>query len=585
MSVENIITENLDIWTSAIKTKSASGRGSSKKLELYGIKRLRKLILDLATSGKLTAQEQTDQPVGLLLEKLKDERLSLRKNQNLKKIKSLPPISENEIMAEIPNSWAWIRFGECVVIRSGNSFPKEKEVPEGNIPYCKVGDMNLPENKTSITTSSRYINPNSKDLLALIPANSIAFPKRGGAIATNKKKYVKQPLFVDLNVMAVTPFEPLLLEYVMIWLESIDLAELNTGTSVPQINNKDVEPLLFPCPPIDEQRRIVEKVNELKSLCDLLESQTEASIEAHQTLVKSLLETLTNAKDADELNESWQCISEHFDVLFTTEESIDQLKQTILQLAVMGKLVKQDPNDEPASKLLERIAAEKEQLIKDKKIKKRKKLPPISEDEKPFQLPSGWEWARISDALELKNGYAFKSEFFVEKGRYVLTTPGNFYEKGGFRDRGEKTKYYQGPVSSEFLLAADDLIIPMTEQAAGLLGSAAFIPNDGQVYLHNQRLAKLTLINSQLKAWFVYWFFNSSYLRGELANTATGMKVKHTSLDKIYKILIPIPPAKEQIRIVEKISSLMSLCESINEIHIKRENLLIRLAESVSKIR
>ncbi|MEF1221173.1 restriction endonuclease subunit S, partial [Photobacterium damselae] len=108
-----------------------------------------------------------------------------------------------------------------------------------------------------------------------------------------------------------------------------------------------------------------------------------------------LLNTLTNSADADELMENWARISDHFDTLFTTEESIDQLKQTILQLAVMGKLVPQDPNDEPASVLLERIAEEKAQLIKEKKIKKQKALPPIADDEKLFELPDGWEWERI----------------------------------------------------------------------------------------------------------------------------------------------------------------------------------------------
>ena len=135
-----------------------------------------------------------------------------------------------------------------------------------------------------------------------------------------------------------------------------------SGTTFKEVSGAVVSQIKTPLPPLAEQKRIVSKVDELMALCDQLESQTEASIEAHQLLVKTLLETLTNAKDADELNDSWQRISEHFDVLFTTEDSIDQLKQTILQLAVMGKLVKQDPNDEPASILLDRIRAEREKL-------------------------------------------------------------------------------------------------------------------------------------------------------------------------------------------------------------------------------
>ncbi|MDF5409959.1 restriction endonuclease subunit S, partial [Vibrio parahaemolyticus] len=159
-----------------------------------------------------------------------------------------------------------------------------------------------------------------------------------------------------------------------------------------------------PFPPSNEQHRIVAKVDELMTLCDQLEQQTEASIEAHQVLLTTLLDTLTNSVDADELMQNWARISEHFDTLFTTEECIDQLKQTILQLAVMGKLVPQDPSDEPAAELLKRIAEEKAQLVKENKIKKQKALPPISEDEKPFELPNGWEWCRLEDVVDIQSG-------------------------------------------------------------------------------------------------------------------------------------------------------------------------------------
>ena len=126
----------------------------------------------------------------------------------------------------------------------------------------------------------------------------------------------------------------------------------------------------LPIPPFAEQHRIVAKVDELMALCDQLEQCSESQLAAHQTLVETLLATLTDSCDADELAQNWARLSTHFDTLFTTEASIDALKQTILQLAVMGKLVPQDPSDEPASALLERIAAEKALLVKEKKIKR-----------------------------------------------------------------------------------------------------------------------------------------------------------------------------------------------------------------------
>jgi type I restriction enzyme, S subunit len=119
-------------------------------------------------------------------------------------------------------------------------------------------------------------------------------------------------------------------------------------------------------------------------------------------------------------------------------------------------------------------------------------LGPVEDHEKPFQLPCSWAWTRLGEIAHIKHGFAFKSELFTgEPTPFVLTTPGNFYEKGGFRDRGSKTKYYRGQVPSDFIFKPRDLIIPMTEQAPGLLGSPAFIPDDGKTYLHNQRLGKL----------------------------------------------------------------------------------------------
>ncbi|MBJ3124921.1 restriction endonuclease subunit S, partial [Salmonella enterica subsp. enterica serovar Agona] len=140
------------------------------------------------------------------------------------------------------------------------------------------------------------------------------------------------------------------------------------------------------------------------TLCDQLEQHSLTSLDAHQQLVETLLNALADSQNADELAENWARISEHFDTLFTTEASIDALKQTILQLAVMGKLVPQDPNDEPASELLKRIAQEKAQLVKDGKIKKQKPLPPISDEEKPFELPEGWEWSLFEDVVDIQSG-------------------------------------------------------------------------------------------------------------------------------------------------------------------------------------
>lgn len=202
-------------------------------------------------------------------------------------------------------------------------------------------------------------------------------------------------------------------------LHTLGLENLGKGIK-PGLSRNEANILLICVPPIEEQYRIDEKVDELLALCDQLEKQTEVSFEAHQLLVETLLEPLASAKDASELRENWARLSEHFDTLITTDYAVEKLKQIILQLAVMGKLVPQDPNDEPASELLKRIAAEKSQLINDQKIKKQKPLPEITDEEKPFSLPSGWVWSRIGES-SLYSEYGISAKTFdTEDGIPVL---------------------------------------------------------------------------------------------------------------------------------------------------------------------
>jgi len=204
------------------------------------------------------------------------------------------------------------------------------------------------------------------------------------------------------------------------------------GGAQPNISKEKIVSTMAALPPTEEQHRIVAKVDELMALCDQLENQHSNAAEAHEKLVSHLLGTLLippnpplkkgggEAGGISGGDSDWQRIVAHFDTLFTTESSIDALKQTLLQLAVMGKLVPQDANDEPASELLKRIQAEKAKLIADGKIKKDKPLPPITDDEKPFELPKGWAWARIGEIAERTDYGLSDKSFDVSEGVPVL---------------------------------------------------------------------------------------------------------------------------------------------------------------------
>ncbi|NLL06582.1 MAG: hypothetical protein GX270_12540 [Clostridiaceae bacterium] len=168
-------------------------------------------------------------------------------------------VSEDEQPYEVPSNWVWTQLSYIADLKSGTTLPGDVELPDGKMLYIKVADMNLLDNQFEILSSSRYVNTYNES--QLIPENSILFPKRGGAILTNKKRITRKPLLVDLNIMAITPRVQLL--YMYYWFLTVDLAEINNGSNVPQINNKNIAPLLVPLPPRAEQQRIVDRIESL----------------------------------------------------------------------------------------------------------------------------------------------------------------------------------------------------------------------------------------------------------------------------------------------------------------------------------
>jgi type I restriction enzyme, S subunit len=185
-------------------------------------------------------------------------------------------------------------------------------------------------------------------------------------------------------------------------------------------------------------------------------------------------------------------------------------------------------------------------------------------------IPKDWEAKQLSGNIEIIHGYGFESQYFRPYGSYLLTTPGHFFETGGFRDIREKQKYYDGPIPEGYLLNAGDLIIAMTEQADGLLGSAALIPS-GRRYLHNQRLGKVRILSSNICLHYVYRLFNSAAFRSKVRETAAGTKVKHTSPLKLLEIAVPLPSTRvEQEVIATALSDVDALISSLETLITKK---------------
>lgn len=556
-AAEQLITDNLDTWSSAIKARSSSGRGSSNKIDLYGINKLRDLILELAVRGLLVPQDPNDEPASILMENIQSERQLLVSKKKTKRVKELPAISSDEHPYILPLGWEWVRLQQIIQISSGNGLTSSKMNDQGSVPvfggngitgWHDAGNVDKPTlviGRVGYYCGSVHITPPS----AWVTDNAF--------ITT----------FSEDNIH---------LSFLSLLLKGTNLKENESATAQPVISGRKLYPIVIGLPPKAEQHRIVAKVDELMTLCDALEAQKKDSITAHQTLVETLLSALTNSGEKGEFNQAWSRIAEHFDTLFTTEYSIDQLKQTILQLAVMGKLVPQDPNDEPASDLLKNINELKAKLINDGKLKKQSKLEKISMADKPFILPNGWEWARFGSCVVLKSGVSFSKDKEQEDGEYPYCKVGdmNLFEN---RYSLTTSTRFIDPSSKEM-----NSIIPAGSIAFPKRGGA--IATNKKRYIENPLFVDLNIMCatpfSPLSIHYVMTWLDGI----DLAALNTGTSVPQINNKDVEPLLFPCPPENEQKRIVEKVDELMSLCEQLESCLSEAQSIQLHLADSISEI-
>jgi len=564
MSVENLITKHIDIWTSAVQTKSTAGRGTSSKLDLYGIKKLRELILELAVRGKLVPQDSLDEEASILLKRASEQKGQLVELGLIKKPRKLDKISEDEIPFDVPKTWVWTRIENV-----GHDLGQKK--PDASFTYIDVSAINK---ELGLIEDANILNASEA------PSRARKLVKKGTVIYSTVRPYLLNIAVIDHDISPepiastafaiIHPLDGISSSYIYRYLRSpsfISYVEsVQNGIAYPAINDKQFFNGLIPIPPQEEQHRIVAKVDELMVLCDQLEQQTEASIEAHQVLVETLLATLTNSADADELMENWERISAHFDTLFTTEESIDQLKQTILQLAVMGKLVPQDPKDEPASVLLERIAKEKAQLVKDKKIKKQKPYVTFEGlDSLMKDLPFGWKWVRLADIAEIVRGGSPRpaGDPRYYDGDIPFLKVGDVTRKSSKFVEGFNATIKEAGLQKTRLIETRTVLLSNSGATLGIPaicefpatfndGIAAFINKSEFIFDEYLYLYLNTMTD---------WFLN-------IASRGQGQPNLNTDIIKATRF--PLAPIKEQYRIVAKVDSLIDMCNQLK----------LRIAES-----
>ncbi|WP_334078440.1 restriction endonuclease subunit S [Microbulbifer sp. M83] len=551
--VEQLITEHLDLWTSAHTTRSTTGRGSNNKLELTGIKKLRELILELAVRGKLVPQDPSDEPVEHLIERLATDQVRLISEKKIRKPKKLPQVSSEEQPFDLPNGWAFVRLADVAFPQAGFAFKSRSFNQSGSgFPIIRIRDVGQPFSGTFYDGEYREeFLVNEGDYLISMDGNFRVAPWKGKQALLNQR--VSRLIFFSEDVNTSFVAEAL-------QARLTELQGVKAYTTVDHLSGGQISASIIPLPPVEEQVRIVAKIDELMALCDQLEQQTEASISAHQTLVETLLTTLTDSADANELAENWARLAEHFDTLFTTEHSIAQLKQTILQLAVMGKLVLQNPEEEPGEDLAQRISEEKALLIQSGKIRKQKALATVSEEDIPFHTPPGWAWRRLDDIVDITSGITKGRKL---AGRKVKALP---YLRVANVQRGslnlETMKDIEVPIDEleKFTVRNRDLLI--TEGGDwDKVGRTAIWNGELPEVIHQNHVFKARLILQEQSEHWLEKYLNSNPAREYFA----GSSKQTTNLASINKTqlrgcIVPVPPLAEQYRILAKMEELLSIC-------------------------
>ncbi|TAH10655.1 MAG: restriction endonuclease subunit S [Curvibacter sp.] len=542
-----------------------------------GVTRLRELILTLAVQGKLVPQDPKDEPASELLKKIRVEKDRLIAEGKIKRDKPQAEIAEEEKPFELPQGWEWVRLPE-VTYNLGQGAPTEK------FTYIDVASID----------NERGLVADTADTVEPVDAPSRA--RKNVAVGTvlysTIRPYLKNIAVVEKDyayrAIASTAFAIMhphiglhskyLLHYLRSAIFTDFVSSKAVGVAYPAINDANFFEGVIAIPPTKEQSRIVTRVEELMRLCDVLEAKGQLEATQHAQLVSTLLATLTDSETPAQLANNWHRIATHFDLLLDRPEALDALEQTILQLAVRGLLIPQDPQDEPASALLKKIRAEKDKLIAEGKIKRDKPLPPIAEDEKPFELPQGWEWAQASETCDSSSliTYGILKPVWVQSGVPTVRVQDM---KGGTLNTTAlgQCSLERAEKFDKTKLVAGDLLIA---KDGATLGKTAFVPPElagANITQHVLRFPIHTALNRE----YVRMVIDSEHGQSWMLSETKGVALPGVNVGDFRRLPMPFPPLAEQSRIVTRVAHLRRLCADLRQRLAEAQSTQSRLAESL----
>lgn len=464
-------------------------------ISLEKLKEFREHILDLAIRGKLVDQRPEEGTAEDLYQQIREEKAKLIKEGKLKKEKPLQPIAESKVPFSLPKSWKWISLGNVISIKSGEFLPADK-MKNGKFPVYGGNGV------------SGYHNE------ALVHKRTIVIgrvgAKCGNVCLTESEAWVTDNAFI-------TSFPELFIDkkFLLFLLKSLNLGKFSSSTAQPVISGKKIYPLPCPLPPLAEQKRIVAKV------------------ESYLSVIEKAEELLKRKVDLD-----------------------GQIKEKILQMAIQGKLVEQRPEEGTAEDLYQQIQEEKQNLIKEGKLKKEKTLAPIEDDEIPFDIPENWKWVRwgnLSKFIQYGLNEPAKSSGEFKYVRISDIQDGKV--------NWENTPYcdISSAEAKSYLLKSNDILFART---GGTVGKSFLVENVPCDAVFAGYLIR-TQCSDNVCPKYCKLFMESNLYWNQLRSGTVATAQPNCNGTTLSKMMIPLPPLAEQKRIVAKVEELLALCDKL----------------------
>lgn len=545
-----------------------------------GIKRLRELILTLAMQGKLVPQDPQDQPAIELMKEIEAKKKRLVKEGKIKagSREDIKGIKPEEVPYELPEGWQWVRMGEIGETNIGLTYTPSN-VSDFGTPVLRSN--NIQNGKLDLSDLKR-VDVEVKESVLVQEGDLLICARNGSKALVGKTALItgltEKMAFGAFMAIFRSRVNGYLLYFINSPLFRKMIDDVNTMT-INQITQGNLKSTIFPLPPLTEQHRIVAKIDQLMARCDELEKlrteREQKRIDVHTTAVNRLL----SAHENNTFIDTWQFITKHFGELYSVKENVAELRKVILQLAVMGKLVPQDPKDRPASEILKEIEVEKKRLVKEGKIKEQRPLLAMKSERMPYELPKGWSWSYLQDLFALVTdgdhqappkavtGIPFLVIGNLNTGRISLDgcrfVPQNYYHS---------LEWVKKPT-------INDLLYTVT----GSYGIPIYVDVDHE-FCVQRHVAILKSVKST-PVYYLTHLLKSAYALKYATSVATGIAQKTVPLSGLRLMPIAVPPKNEQSRIVAQIDKLMAMCDELeNQIDASLQKQTTLLSAVMAKV-